>query len=183
MKHLWLAGSDGLASILISRTELVRSYCFKFWWHKQKKHQRCGETVLLLAVKVKKNLTTEIDLTRITASLHQANKSVACAYMHIVSQCLGSVQSVCLCVHQLEFRLVALLLYPRSARRRRLDVFRLLMSPLLVATIYLCVVFTLIWIVTYFLSMSELIFPLRFLSACTSWCHPAVDLISVVKYE
>lgn len=35
MKHLWLAGSDGLASILISRASLVRPYCFKVWWHEE----------------------------------------------------------------------------------------------------------------------------------------------------
>lgn len=39
MKHLWLAGSDGLAGILIFRTELVRSNCLMFCWHEQKNHQ------------------------------------------------------------------------------------------------------------------------------------------------
>lgn len=41
MKHLWLAGSDGLASILISRAELVRSYCFKVWWLEENFWSNC----------------------------------------------------------------------------------------------------------------------------------------------
>lgn len=44
MKHLWLAGSDGLASILISRASLVRPYCFKVWWHEENFWSACTIT-------------------------------------------------------------------------------------------------------------------------------------------